>query len=202
MSGLGPDDKALRRATRWVLLLNLGYFGIEFAVAAAIGSVALFADSVDFLEDASVATLILVALGWSARNRAKLGMALAGVLLIPSAATLWIVWIKLNLPATPNPVSLTATGAGALAVNATCALLLARHRRSGGSMLRAAFLSARNDVLANIAIIAGGLVTAAYPSPWPDLTVGLGIAALNATAAREVWQAARAERGDDRALGV
>ena len=202
MSRPGPEDTALRRATRLVLVLNLGYFGIEFAVAAAIGSVALFADSVDFLEDASVATLILVALGWSARNRAKLGMALAGVLLIPSAATLWIVWIKLNLPATPNPVALTATGAGALAVNATCALLLTRHRRSGGSMLRAAFLSARNDVLADIAIIAGGLVTAAYPSPWPDLTVGLGIAALNATAAHEVWQAARAERGDDPAARV
>jgi hypothetical protein len=39
---------------RNVAALNLGYFGIEFAVAIAIGSVALFADSVDFLEDGAV----------------------------------------------------------------------------------------------------------------------------------------------------
>ena len=59
---------------------------------------------------------------------------------------------------------------------------------------RAAFLSARNDLLANAAIIAAGLVTAlAWRSAWPDLIVGLGIAAVNANAAREVWHAARAE---------
>lgn len=70
-------NPALRRAVVWVALLNLGYFGVEFSVALAIGSVALFADSVDFLEDANVNALILVALGWSPRNRAKAGMALA-----------------------------------------------------------------------------------------------------------------------------
>ena len=60
---------------------------------------------------------------------------------------------------------------------------------------RAAFLSARNDAIANIAIIAAGLVTAfLIRSAWPDLIVGLGIAALNADAAREVFTAARAER--------
>jgi hypothetical protein len=41
-------DAGLRGAVRIVAVLNLGYFGIEFAVAAAIGSVSLFADSVDF----------------------------------------------------------------------------------------------------------------------------------------------------------
>ena len=51
-------DTALRGAVRIVALLNLGYFGIEFAVAVAIGSVSLFADSIDFLEDASVNFLI------------------------------------------------------------------------------------------------------------------------------------------------
>ncbi|MGE0024841.1 MAG: cation transporter, partial [Hyphomicrobium sp.] len=43
-----------RRIVLTVALLNLAYFGIEFAVALSIGSVSLFADSVDFLEDASI----------------------------------------------------------------------------------------------------------------------------------------------------
>jgi Co/Zn/Cd efflux system component len=46
-----------------VAALNLAYFGVEFAVALKIGSVSLFADSVDFLEDAAVNFLITVALG-------------------------------------------------------------------------------------------------------------------------------------------
>ena len=73
----------LRRAVILVAALNLAYFGVEFAVALAIGSVSLFADSVDFLEDASINLLIASALGWSAKNRGRLGMALAGILLVP-----------------------------------------------------------------------------------------------------------------------
>ena len=72
--------------------------------------------------------------------------------------------------------------------------MLARHRRHGGSLTRAAFLSSRNDAIANVAIVAAGLVTAfLWRSAWPDLIVGLGIAAMNADAAREVWTAARKE---------
>ncbi len=184
----------LLRVVRRVALLNLGYFGIEFAVALAIGSVSLFADSVDFLEDASVNLLILLALGWGVRQRSLVGMGLAGLLLVPAVATLWTAWNKLAAPVPPEPLPLLLTAAGALAVNLSCALMLVRHRYGGGSLTRAAFLSSRNDALANVAMMAAALVTAWWPSPWPDLAVGLGIAVLNADAAREVWQAARQER--------
>jgi Co/Zn/Cd efflux system component len=188
-------NRGLRRAVGVVALLNLAYFGVEFAIALAIGSVALFADSIDFLEDASVNVLILVALGWSLRLRARVGMVLAGIILIPGLATLWTATEKVLLPVPPDPLPLTLTGLGALVVNATCALILAGYRRHGGSLTRAAFLSARNDVLANAAIILAGLITAhLWRSAWPDLVVGLAIAAMNADAAREVWQAARQEQ--------
>ncbi|PIQ83711.1 MAG: cobalt transporter [Candidatus Omnitrophica bacterium CG11_big_fil_rev_8_21_14_0_20_63_9] len=183
----------LRKAVRLVAILNLAYFGIEFAVALAIESVSLFADSIDFLEDASVNFLILVALGWSAVRRARVGMALAGILLIPGIATLWTAWRKFSLPVPPDPLPLALAGAGALVVNLTCALLLTRHRRRAGSLSRAAFLSARNDVLANIAIIGAGLVTVYVQSAWPDLIVGLGIALMNARAAKEIYATAREE---------
>jgi divalent metal cation (Fe/Co/Zn/Cd) transporter len=179
----------------WAGGLNLAYFGVEFAVALTAGSVALFADSVDFLEDAAVNLLILVALAWAPRARARLGMGLAALLLVPGLATLWMAWTRFSAPASaPDAGLLTLTGLGALAVNLTAAFILAGARREGGSLTRAAFLSARNDALANIAIIGAGLVTAfAWRSAWPDLIVGLGIAALNADAAREVWMAARKE---------
>ena len=128
------DKERLRKAVRLVAVLNLVYFGIEFAVARAIGSVSLFADSVDFLEDTSVNFLIFAALGWRARNRARLGMALAAILLIPGLATLWTAWAKFNVPLAPDPALLSLAGAGGLAVNLSCALMLARYRRHGGSL--------------------------------------------------------------------
>lgn len=176
-----------------VAILNAAYFGIEFAVAIAIGSVSLFADSIDFLEDASVNLLIAFALGWGATSRARLGMVLAGILLIPGLATLWTALGKFMTPTPPAPLPLTLAGLGALAINLSCAFMLARFRAHSGSLTRAAFLSARNDTVANVAIIAAGGVTAYTNSAWPDLIVGLGIAAMNADAAREVWMAARAE---------
>lgn len=184
----------LRRVVSVVAVLNLGYFGVEFAVARAIGSVSLFADSIDFLEDTAVNVLILVALGWTARRRALVGMFLAALLLAPSIATLWTAWGKFVEPVPPAPVPLSLAGLGALIVNLTCARLLARFRATGGSLARAAFLSARNDVIANIAIIAAGLITAAVVSAWPDLVVGLGIFLMNLGAAHEVYVAARKEQ--------
>jgi Co/Zn/Cd efflux system component len=190
---LSSPDPSLCRTVRLVAFLNLGYFGIEFAVALAIGSVSLFADSVDFLEDASVNLLILMALGWSMRRRARVGMALAGILLIPGLATLWTAWDKFTSLAPPEAFALSATGAGALAVNLLCAFMLVRFRHYSGSLTKAAFLSARNDAFANVAIIAAGCLTVYTLSAWPDLIVGLGIFLMNLDAAREVWQAARDE---------
>jgi Co/Zn/Cd efflux system component len=156
--------------------------------------VALFADSVDFLEDTSVNVLILIALRMSPKARARVGMALAAILLAPALAGLITAIGKLQTMVPPEPLPLTVTGAGAMLINLTCALMLARYRNHPGSLTKAAFLSARNDVLANIAIIAAGLVTAfLWHSPWPDLVVGIGIAILNADAAREVWEAAKGE---------
>ena len=88
------------------------------------------------------------------------------------------------------------TGLGALAINVFCAFTLARYRSTGGSLTRAAFLSARNDAFANVAIIGAGVLTAFTLSVWPDMIVGLGIAVLNADAARKVYQAARAEHSE------
>lgn len=188
------SEEDLRRAVLIVAILNLTYFGTEFTVAEIIGSVSLLADSIDFLEDASVNFLIAVALGWTLARRALVGKMLAGILLIPGLATLWMAWQKFSLPVPPEAILLSLTGGGALVVNLSCALLLTKYRHDAGSLTRAAFLSARNDAFANMAIIAAGFFTIYTVSAWPDLIVGLGIALMNADAAREVYTAAREEQ--------
>src|ERR1044071_9197506 len=134
------DAMNLRSAVRFVCIANLGYFFVEFSIALAIASVALFADSIDFLEDASVNFLILVALGWSAIARARVGMVLAALLLIPGLATLWMAATKFLSPVPPTALTLSLTALGAMAVNFVCAVVLARYRHTAGSLAKAAFL--------------------------------------------------------------
>jgi len=141
-----------------------------------------------------------VALGLSLRHRATMGRVMAGIILLPAVAALAMAVAKLSNPEPPDPLSLAVTAGGAIVVNALCAALLYRVRHHGGSMSAAAFLAARNDVIANAAIIAMALITGFTVSGWPDIVLGLLILALNATAAREVWELAGAEDLAARAL--
>lgn len=196
MHGPGQtSDPRLTLALRFVVILNLVAFCVEFVIALSIDSVSLFADSVDFLEDLAMGVLVLAALRLPAHVRAKLGMGLAALLLLPAGAMLVAIAQKFTTatPIVPAPATLSLTGLGAFAVNIACTLILARVKNRSGSLTRAAFLSARNDVIGNIAIVAAGGATALWPSIWPDMVVGLGIAALNADSARDVLSAARRE---------
>jgi Co/Zn/Cd efflux system component len=188
----------LRSTVITVAVLNLAYFGVEFGVANAIGSVALFADSIDFLEDASINLLVVFAIGLSAAHRRLAGLGFAALLMVPSLAAVWTVYLKLKNPTLVDAMPLTVTAIGALMVNGYCAYILARVRSTGGSLSKAAFLSARNDVFANLAIIGAGLATAASHSIWPDILVGLAIGTLNAGAALEVYEAANEEHDEVR----
>jgi Co/Zn/Cd efflux system component len=190
----------LRRTVLVVAALNLAYFFVEVGVALAIGSVSLFADSVDFLEDTAVNLLIVVALGWTAHRQAVMGKVMAGIILVPAVAALWQAVAKFSDPAPPDPLSLAVTAGGAIVVNTVCALLLARMRAHGSSMSHAAYLAARNDVIANALIIVVAGITAWTVSGWPDIVLGIVIVVLNGSAAKEVWEVAEEERLAAKAL--
>ena len=175
-------------------LLNLAYFFIEFIVAINIKSVSLFADSIDFLEDASVNFLIFFTLYFTLEKRIVISIILATIMLIPVLATIWAVWNQLIIQEPPNPFGLSLIGFGALIVNCFCALLLSKFKNQEGSLSLAAFLSARNDAFANILVILAGIFTIIYPSIWPDILVGIVIAIINADAAFVVFRKAREEQ--------
>ena len=198
-----PSPATIRHVRRTVLavaLLNFAYFFVELAVAIAIGSVSLLADSVDFLEDTAVNLLIFMALGWSLAARARMGKVMALIILAPAAAAAWQAIAKIGDPAPPDVTSLVLTAGGAVLVNSVAAWLLVGIRRHAGSMSHAAWLAARNDVAVNLAIIAMAGVTAVVGSGWPDIVLGLVVVGLNVHAALEVWEVAEEERLAARAL--
>jgi len=190
----------LRRVVLVVAALNLAYAVVEAGVALAIGSVSLLADSVDFVEDTAVNLLIALALGWGLARRAVVGHVLAGIILVPAVVAAWQAVVKAFDPVAPDVTLLLVTAAGAAVVNTVCALLLVRVRHHGGSLSGAAFLSARNDVAVNVAIMAMALVTAWTGSGWPDIVLGCVIVLVSTRAAWEVWELAGEERLAARAL--
>ncbi|MFI2363894.1 cation transporter [Promicromonospora sp. NPDC019610] len=191
-----PDDRTagLRRTVLIVAALNFAYFFVELSVALAVGSISLLADSVDFLEDTAINLLIFVALSWPLARRAVMGKVMALIILGPAAVAAWQAVGRFAEPVAPDVVPLVVASLGAVVVNGTSAWLLARAHHHGGALGRAAFLSARNDVLVNVAIIAMGLVTAWTGSGWPDLVLGCVIILLAAHAAHEVWEASEDDR--------
>lgn len=194
------DPDRLRRTVLIVAALNLAYFFVEFLVALGAHSVALLADSVDFLEDTAVNVLIFVALGWPLVRRAVMGKVMALVILGPAVLAGWEAIRRFSAPEPPLVLPLVVASVGAIVVNGTSAWLLSRVRHHGGSLSRAAFLSARNDVLVNLAIIAMGMATVWLRSGWPDLILGCFIIALAVRAAVEVWEVSEEERLAAKAL--
>lgn len=186
-------EQRIRRAVLIVALLNFGYFFVEFAAAIAIGSASLFADSADFLEDTAINMLVFFAVAWPAARRRKAGSVLAALILIPAVAAIVTVVLKIMNPEPPSPEGLTGVAAGALVVNLVCAVILLRLRNEGSSLATGAWLAARNDALANVLIIVAGLLTFVWATAWFDIIVGAIIAAVNLSAAKEVWEESREE---------
>lgn len=190
----------LRRTVLVVAAINVAYFFVEGAVALAIGSVSLLADSVDFLEDTAVNLLIFLALGWSFAARARAGKLMALVILAPAVAAVWQGVAKIGDPTAPDPLALLLTAGGAVVVNSVAAWLLIGIRDHGGSLSRGAWLAARNDVLINVAVIVMAGVTVLVGNGWPDIVLGLFIVVLDVHAAHEVWEVAEEERLAAKAL--
>ena len=134
-----------------------------------------------------------MALGWSVQSRRKASIWLAGLILIPAAAALGTAVWKITSGAPPEPVPLSVTAIIALLINLSCAIALMTLRHQGSSLVRGAWLAARNDVLGNVLILVAGLITTVWFTVWPDVIVGLVMALINATAAKEVWEQARRE---------
>ncbi len=194
------DARRLRRIVLVVAMLNLSYFLVEFSVALAAGSVALLADSVDFLEDSFVNLLIVIALGWPLAARATTGKVMAVVILGPATVAGWVAIQRFSDPVAPTVVPVVLASLGAVVINGTSAWLLLRVRHHGGSLGRAAFLSARNDVMINVAIIAMAVITLWTESGWPDLILGCFIIGLALHAAYDVLQVSEEERLAAKAL--
>lgn len=191
-------SEPLKSIVARVAILNLSYFAIEFYFAQRFNSVALFSDSLDFLEDASVNILIFLSFSLAVIWRARLSYIFAFLLLLPGCSFLYNALQQISNPITPNGDGMSIVGLGALCVNIYCAIILNKFKEITGGLAKAAYFSARNDAIANVLIIIAGIVTLFWLSAIPDLIVGSMIFLMNADSARAILKAANREHKDSK----
>jgi Co/Zn/Cd efflux system component len=185
-------DPGYRQALIASAVLNAVMFFAEGGVGLTIGSAALIADAVDFLEDAGIYSLGVIALAWKPRKRAYAGLVMALAMLGVGLVAVWQIVDRVLHGGAPASGAMAMTAAAALAVNVYCASRLARWKRGDASM-RSIWLSTRNDAILNgVTIVAAGLV-AWTATGWPDIGAGVLIAAINIWAAFEIMGQARSE---------
>ena len=168
-----------RQATAlWIVLIaNLAMFVVEFCAGLWSGSSALQADSLDMLGDSLVYGFSLHVLHrsmvWRSRAAFVKGLLMAGFgigVLVDAA-------LSARLAAPPVAPAMAGFATLALGVNALSFALLYRHRGDDIN-LHSTWLCTRNDLAANIAVIGAAFAVAYTGSGWPDLVVGVAIAAL------------------------
>ncbi len=172
-----PVAAGQRRVLAAVLWINLVMFAVELGAGLAARSTALLADSVDMLGDAIVYGFSLYVIGrapaWKGRAVLLKGLVMAGF----GLGVLGEVASKLARGVTPDAQIIWTVALVALAANASVLGLLWPHRADDLNM-RSAWLCSRNDVLANAGVLLAAAGVGWTGSAWPDIAVGLAIAAL------------------------
>ncbi len=177
-----------------VLAINAFMFIVEFGAGLASGSSALLADSLDMLGDSFVYAFSLFVVHRSLVWHARAALSKGAIMALFGLAVLFEVGLKLGTPVPPLVPTMAAIGTLALAANAICFALLWRHRADDIN-LRSTWLCSRNDLIANIAVLAAAGLVAWSGSAWPDILVGLGIAALFLRTAAAVLRESFSELG-------
>lgn len=183
------------RVIRIVLAINAAMFLVEAGAGIAAQSTALLGDSLDMLGDALVYGATLLAFEYGARERAKAVVLKGAVMLALGGIVLADAVSQVRGSSVPHAGTVGVVGLLALAANVVCLLLLVRHRAADINMT-SAWICSRNDVIANLAVLASAGVVAATGTRWSDLVVGVGLAALFLLSAAGILRdGARALRG-------
>jgi len=163
------------------LIILIAINGLMFLAEIVAGiisdSTALIADSLDMLADASVYGLALYAVGGSKLMKARSAILAGGTQMILGVSVLIDIVRRFIMGSEPDSVFMVLIGIIALVANIICLALIYKHRQ-GDVHMRASWIFSKNDVIANIGVIIGGLLVAYLGSPYPDLIIGLIITVI------------------------
>lgn len=180
-----PDAAQEARTLKILLAINAVMFVAELTVAWFAESTGLLADSLDMFADAGVYGLALYAVGRSAQAKVRTAHVAGWLQGALALGTLAEVVRRFVVGSHPESTLMIALAAVALVANAICLWLVSRHRE-GGAHMKASAIFSTNDVIANLGVIAAGVLVTLTGETYPDLVVGAIIAVVVLFGARRI----------------
>lgn len=172
---------ALRSRQSSTLKIVLGINAVMFIVELTAGllgnSISLVADSLDMLGDAMVYGFSLYVVARSTTMKAKAALLKGIIMAAFGFFVLGQALYRIAYSQLPVFETIGAIGLLALAANGTCFFLLWRHRADDINM-SSVWLCSRNDIIANISVLFAAVGVWLTHAGWPDILVGLALAAL------------------------
>lgn len=160
-----------------VLAINAAMFFIEATAGLLAHSVALLADSLDMLGDALVYGFSLYVLSRGPRWQALSALFKGAIMAVFGVFVLGEALYKIMYPVVPAAQAIGGIGALALFANSVCLWLLWRHRSDDINM-HSVWLCSRNDIIANTSVLVAAAAVWTLKSGWPDIVIGIAIAAV------------------------
>ncbi|EXI67273.1 MAG: zinc transporter ZitB [Candidatus Accumulibacter adjunctus] len=191
-AGSGAVSPRFRKALWIALAVNASMFVVETVAGLTSGSVALWADALDFAGDAAnygISLLVLsLGLAWRARAALFKGASMLGFGVFVLTRTLW----SLLHGVPPEPLTMGVVGLFALLANLRVAVLLYTFRE-GDANMQSVWLCSRNDAIGNVAVMLAAAGVMGSGSVLPDVAVAAVMAGLALSSGLAIVRQSRME---------
>jgi Co/Zn/Cd efflux system component len=164
-----------------ILIVLMGINALMFLIECTLGifseSTALISDSLDMLADATVYGIALYAVGKPALFKVKAAH-MSGLFQITLGSLVAADAVRrLVFGSEPESILMISVGMLALIANLISLQIISKHKE-GEIHMRASWVFSKNDVLANLGIIVGGILVSVFHSRYPDIIIGLLISGI------------------------
>lgn len=198
--GQGAATARAYTLTIWGIALGILLFASGVvAVALWLGNPQLFKDGVDWIYDVLLYGIAALVFGRDARAEKLAALAIGAVMAAAGLHTLYDLHDKIG---NPRPIEVWALGfsaASAVAIAILIVGLLWRFRREANPVIKATWLSSRNDVISTTGFALLGLLARLAPVRWPEYLFDLLVAGLCFQATWAIVRSVRKARGGDAA---
>ncbi|KRE03664.1 hypothetical protein ASE61_08425 [Bosea sp. Root670] len=193
-AGLGTEPAVARAYTLTIWAIALGILIQAMATVAwalAIGNVQLFKDGVDWVYDVALYGIAAIVFGRDARIERLAAVAIGAVMAVAGLHTLYDLWDKI---ARPRPIEVWTLGFAAASAIVIAFLVVAalwRFRREQNPVIKATWLSSRNDTISTSGFALVGLAARVAPVRWPEYLFDLVVAGICFQATWAIWRSLR-----------
>ncbi|SEG80085.1 cation transporter [Bosea lathyri] len=178
--------------TIWGIALGILIFAIGVvAWAMAVGNPQLFKDGVDWVYDVALYGIAALVFGRDDRAEKLAALAIGAVMAVAGLHTLYDLWDKIVRPRPIEIWTLGFSAGSAIAVAFIIIGLIWRFRAEQNPVIKATWLSSRNDAISTTGFALVGLAARVAPVRWPEYLFDCVVAVICFQATWAIWRSVR-----------